>query len=180
MKKSVILTKEVTLRGLKKEDASAWLRIFNSEKVGKFINRIDDLDTINKMIDYKIKKYSDNLGGSYSIIENKQNQVIGNIELKHNSQTSSAELSYVIDEHYWNKGFATTAAKILIKYAFEDLKVKQVTADTKADNYASNRILSKKLSMKLIDSKANEAGDIFNFYSISYDDYQKFYLCSPK
>jgi len=172
MKKSIITTERLTLRKLKKEDNIAWLRIFNSAEVGQFIHRIEDLDTINKIIDKIIKKYADNLGECFSIIENKTNQIIGNIGLKYDFQYNSAEISYVIDKNFWNKGFATESARALIKYAFIDLQIKRIIADARADNYASNRILSNKLSMKLIDSKTNKDGIMFNFYAINSDDYK--------
>ena len=80
------------MRDLQPQDNRDWLEIFNSDNVGKFLNKIDAL------ILKKIAKYQDNAGSSISVIEKDSDKIIGNIELKVNSDNNTATLSYVFNE----------------------------------------------------------------------------------
>ena len=55
----------------------------------------------------------------------------------------SAELGYWIGEPFWNKGIATQAVKLMIQYAFEELKLLKVFAGVFEGNEASKRVLEK-------------------------------------
>ena len=83
----------------------------------------------------------------YAITKN--NQIIGSIELlihpngNHCWGEGSAELGYWIGEEYQGQGYATEACKILIKRAFNDLKIERIFATYKKENFASKRVLEK-------------------------------------
>jgi len=44
---------------------------------------------------------------------------------------------------YWNKGIGTEVATATLKYAFDDLKLKDVYAMADCENIGSNKILNK-------------------------------------
>lgn len=53
------------------------------------------------------------------------------------------ELLYGIAPAYWNTGFATEVARVMMKYAFEELSFERIQASTDAANEASSRVMEK-------------------------------------
>ena len=143
----ILLTERLVLRKLSKADNNDWLEMLNSKNVGKFINQICDIESVNKIINRKLEKYSVNSGESFSVLLKGGNKVIGNVELKVDEYEKTAEISYVFNDKFWNKGYATESAKALIDYAFNVLKVDKVIADCLENNLSSCHILKDKLKM---------------------------------
>lgn len=149
-----IYTNRLVLRKLKEEDNFDWLEMLNSEKVGKFIHQITDVETINKIINKKIEKYKVNKGESFSVIQKSSSKVIGNVELKVDEVENSGEISYVFNDKFWNNGYATESTVAVINYAFDVLKVDKIVADCLENNLSSIHILKDKLKMKQTKSEA--------------------------
>jgi ribosomal-protein-alanine N-acetyltransferase len=72
---------------------------------------------------------------------------IGGIGLRCDSQHQHAELGYWLGAAYWGKGYATEAARGMLRYGFEDLHLHRVFASHFKQNLASGHIL-KKLGMR--------------------------------
>lgn len=53
------------------------------------------------------------------------------------------ELGYVFDRDFWNHGYATEAAKSLLRFGFGDLGLKRVSATCHPDDVGSARVLEK-------------------------------------
>lgn len=51
------------------------------------------------------------------------------------------DLGYMLNEQYWHHGLMTAAVHRLQRYAFEELKLRRLTASCLADNHASKLIL---------------------------------------
>jgi len=72
------------------------------------------------------------------------NQLIGTIGLREIDQEhSQAELGFWIGTDWWANGYATEAAKRVIRYAFEDLGLNRIYAHHMVRNPASGRVLEK-------------------------------------
>lgn len=59
-----------------------------------------------------------------------------------------ADIGYEIAAPYWGQGYATEAARAMLAYGFETLKLHRIWARCVADNVASARVLEK-LGMRL-------------------------------
>ena len=70
---------------------------------------------------------------------------VGIIELLIDSGPPSqlAQLSYWIGKPYWNHGYATGAAKAVVKHGFTDLGLERVRSPHFSKNPASGRVLQK-------------------------------------
>jgi [ribosomal protein S5]-alanine N-acetyltransferase len=55
----------------------------------------------------------------------------------------SASLGYCLDDAAWGQGYATEAARVLLRWAFEALDLNRVQAETDTRNVASARVLEK-------------------------------------
>ena len=71
---------------------------------------------------------------------------IGGIGLRVEEQHCHAELGYWLGVAYWGQGYATEAAREMLRYGFEDLGLRRIFASHFKNNPASGRIL-KKLGM---------------------------------
>jgi len=72
---------------------------------------------------------------------------IGGIGLRIEEQHQHAELGYWLGVPYWGQGYATEAAREMLRYGFEDLKLHRIFATHFKHNAASGNIL-KKLGMR--------------------------------
>ena len=72
---------------------------------------------------------------------------IGGIGLRVDEQHQHAELGYWLGVPYWGQGYATEAAREMLRYAFQDLDLHRVFASHFGHNPASGRVL-RKLSMR--------------------------------
>jgi [ribosomal protein S5]-alanine N-acetyltransferase len=68
---------------------------------------------------------------------------IGGIGLRVDDQHQHAELGYWLGLPYWGQGYATEAARELLRYGFEDLGLHRIFASHFKPNPSSGRILVK-------------------------------------
>ena len=116
----------------------AWEYIFSDEEVKNWIS---------KNIEF-YEKY--NLGYFLALDKNK-NQVVGQIGLMPDIINGQRflETGYILKKEFWYNGYAYEGAKALIEYAFDIFQEKQVIAEIRPTNTASQKV-AKKLGMKVI------------------------------
>lgn len=68
---------------------------------------------------------------------------MGGVGLRVEEQHQNAELGYWLGVSYWGMGYATEAARELLRYGFEDLRLHRIFASHFKQNPASGRILVK-------------------------------------
>ena len=68
---------------------------------------------------------------------------IGGIGLRVEDQHRHAELGYWLGVGYWQRGYATEAAREMLRYGFEDLGLHRILASHFKHNPASGRVLQK-------------------------------------
>ena len=69
--------------------------------------------------------------------------VIGGIGLRLEPKHQHAELGYWLGVPYWGQGYATEAAREMLRYGFKDLGLHRIFASHFKHNPASGRILTK-------------------------------------
>lgn len=73
-----------------------------------------------------------------------ENRIIGGIGIrKINSHGDTATFGYVYNRHYWGKGYATEAARAIIRFGFDTLKVHRIEAICDIENTGSFRVMEK-------------------------------------
>lgn len=73
---------------------------------------------------------------------------IGAVSLYINKDNAEAELGWIINKKYWGNGYAEEAAKGIINFAIDELKVKKFIAHCDSENASSYRVMEK-LGMSL-------------------------------
>jgi ribosomal-protein-alanine N-acetyltransferase len=79
------------------------------------------------------------------LIEDCNGTLVGriNLNVEESNEILEAEVGYRIGENYQGKGYASEALKLIINYAFDELKMNQLSAGTASNNIGSKRVLEK-------------------------------------
>ena len=80
---------------------------------------------------------------SYMLIEQETRRVVACCNFKGNPENRSVEIGYGVSPLHWGKGVGTAAALFLVDLARKSNRVDVVVANISADNYASQRVVSK-------------------------------------
>ena len=100
-------------------------------------------DTI-KYVNFKIDLYNEDFCFDCIVVLKETNEPIGEISsVKTSRKHSLIDLGYCYGSKYWNKGYATEALHIVIKYLKEVAKVEKITACHLSINPASGKVMEK-------------------------------------
>ncbi len=98
-----------------------------------------------KAIKENMKK---NTAYEFAIVLKETNRYIGNIGLINiNAASRKAEITYIVDRDYMNRGIATEAAAIMLDYGFNKMELNKISGICMSVNPASRRVMEK-LGMK--------------------------------
>lgn len=100
------------------------------------------IDDAHTWLKYQAEQFENDQAYNYAIIRREDNLLIGVIGIS-NERANRGELGYWIGEPYWNQGFASAAANLLIEYAFTDLNYNRIYARYISSNLASGRVMEK-------------------------------------
>ncbi|MEP0752769.1 GNAT family N-acetyltransferase [Trichocoleus sp. Lan] len=70
-------------------------------------------------------------------------ELCGTVNLMINAKQNNAEMGYWIGKPYWGQGYCTEAAKALLQYGFEELKLHRIHASHFSRNPGSGRVMQK-------------------------------------
>ena len=78
---------------------------------------------------------------TFAIIEKELDGLIGLISLSNNKTHKHGELGYWIGNPFWNKGYGTEAAKLMLDFGFHFLDLNKIYALAFSNNPGSWRIM---------------------------------------
>lgn len=145
----ILKGEKVTLRPMVESDASIIVKCVNDPEVQKFTSRRTKKLTLKNIKKWIIKDLAKDKDFKKFAINLKGIGYIGNTGLYVTKQDNYAEFDIVIHrKEFWGKGYGTDAAKTILKYGFEKLKLHMVYLHTYEYN---KRALSlyKKLGFKV-------------------------------
>ena len=108
--------------------------------------------------------------GLWAVVEKDKERVIGYCGLIFLDDTPEIELAYGLAKSSWGKGFATEAARVSLRFGFEELKLERIVAVVNPQNIPSQRVLEK-LGMKYTKNAHHYDADLM-YYELSQQDYQ--------
>lgn len=140
----------IYIRPFSIEDAAALLALQTENRnfFEKFsMERNDDFYTVESQLK-RIQTYKEESKNDESYpfgIFTKDGSLIGTINLFHvlRGSLQSAFIGYFLDEKHNGNGYTTEAAKLLVKYAFNELKLHRIEAGVMPHNIGSIRVLEK-------------------------------------
>lgn len=134
----------ILLREFRKKDAKDILRLANNINIAKNLRDGFPYPYTLKDAHRFIKNATGQNPPCHFAIEY-QGEYVGNIGLAVGEDVyrQSAEIGYFIGEPYWGNGFATRAVKLLVNYAFTQLKILRIHTGVYDYNDASMKVLEK-------------------------------------
>ncbi len=119
--------KKVNLRPIKMDDAPRFVKWFNDDEVNRYLNhRSMDLKTERKWIKARLSgKRKSSIQFCITTLEGRHIGATGleNIQRLHKRATFGIIIG---DKEYWNKGYGSEAAKLIIDYGFKKLKLHKI------------------------------------------------------
>jgi len=103
------------------------------------------IDDAKKRIEYILKTHEELKRPVYWAIELKENnKVIGGIDyFDYDEQANKAEIGFLLNSNYWNKGIMTEALKEVLSFGFENMELNRIQIRCDERNIASERVIVK-------------------------------------
>ena len=171
---------DVGLRNLVESDAEGnYVNWFNDSEVCKYNSHHRFPMTKLEVQEYIRNANTNNRNMVFAVIEKKNNTHIGNISLQQiNYIDRNAEIAFLFGEKdFWGKGFATSAAKLLIHHAFMELGMNRIYFGTSEENKGMQKVGEHLGFMRIgVNREAlYKNGRFLNIYL--YDLLKKEYMC---
>lgn len=140
-KNTTIKTDRLILRPVSLEDTEDMFEFASDEETTYFVyDRHKSLeDTENNIADF----YMSSPLGKYGIELRANKTLIGNIDIRINKEHHSAELGYVLNKKFQKQGYMTEAVKEIIRFGFEELKLRKIYAACDERNKASSNVMQR-------------------------------------
>lgn len=144
----------LVIRQANENDAKVLCKWWSDGKIMAHAGFPNGIQTdINELID-RLNKETDN---KMRLIIEIDTKVVG--EMSYKIDNNIAEIGIKIcDFNYQEKGYGTKAIKVLIKYLFEDMKVRKIILDTNLNNTRAQHVYEK-IGFKKTEVKINSWKD---------------------
>lgn len=86
---------------------------------------------------------------------------IGAVSIYINKDNEEWDIGWIIDKKYWGNGYAEEAAKGIMNFAIEELKVRKFVAHCDSENISSSRVMEK-LGMSLVSKTQGRRNKLFS------------------
>jgi RimJ/RimL family protein N-acetyltransferase len=143
-------TQRLTLRPYTFSDLTALLPLIGAREVAATTLRIPHPYSEGDARDFIAATQEDFTTGNelrLAVIVRESDCLCGGVGLRIEAEHRRAELGYWIGRPYWGNGYATEAARAMVKHGFETIGLHRIFAGHVADNLASARVL-KKIGMR--------------------------------
>jgi len=139
-----LITERLKLRPFTLSDATDVQRLAGDRLIASTTLRIPHpySDGIaEKWIETQRRDFQQGKLVNFAITRRPHNFITGSIGLTIDTDHNNAELGYWVGKPYWNQGYATEAARHVVKYAFEVLYLNRVHAHHFVRNPRSGRVM---------------------------------------
>jgi len=136
--KTLLETKRLILRPLAQDDfpeAHAWASHPENTRLMKWGPNTEEQtrDFLNKA----------KPGIDFAIVAKPARAAIGSCRLHPDLARGTGEAGWILHRDFWKKGYGTELCGELIRYGFEDLKLRRIIAECASANYGSRRVMER-------------------------------------
>jgi RimJ/RimL family protein N-acetyltransferase len=82
-------------------------------------------------------------GKDFAVVLKESNNVIGSCGIYPDNANDTADVGWILHMDYWKCGYGTELGGELVRYGFEDLKLRRIYADCAAVNVGSYRVMER-------------------------------------
>lgn len=136
----IIETERLILRPLEVEDAKDVFEWAGDPVVNRFLPY--PVYTDIKKVEEWISSIEED-DNEFGFCLKETGKVIGSGSISCNREKTLCELGYNFNRAYWGKGYATEASKAMIKWAYDELGVRNFTSAHAIANTASGNVIRK-------------------------------------
>lgn len=157
--------KSILLRRFKKEDYKDVFEYGSDEETLKYLvwDGLKSLDdATSAIIDFYWSR-----PGIYAIELKENKKCIGGIDLRMEPEHEKASFGYVLNRHYWGRGYMTEALSAVLGLCFNDLGLNRVEAAHYIGNEGSGKVM-KKCGMQLEGIGKQEVKIKGNFHDVAH------------
>ncbi|MBU6339700.1 MAG: GNAT family N-acetyltransferase [Rickettsiales bacterium] len=142
-----IETNRLVLRQWKNDDAEKFAQMNQDERVIEFLRAPMSLKDCQNFITKVEKHFELNGFGLWAVELKDSKEFIGFVGLNipdfESHFTPCVEIGWRLAYEYWGKGYATEAAREVLKIAFEKLNLNEIVAFTAENNFRSISVMEK-------------------------------------
>jgi RimJ/RimL family protein N-acetyltransferase len=145
-KQPTLITQRLILRPFSLEDAAAVQQLAGAREIAATTLHIPhpyEDGMAETWIQAHSPSFENGTGATFAVVLRVNRALCGAIGLAIERRHSRAELGYWIGVPYWDQGYATEAARAVVRYAFASLALHRVHAMHMRHNPASGRVLQK-------------------------------------
>ncbi|MBQ3047682.1 MAG: GNAT family N-acetyltransferase [Clostridia bacterium] len=169
-----IQTERLIIRSFKPADAKRVQEVCNDYDIAKTTLSLPipyTIDHAKAFIEYTINSAKENISYEGAIcFKDNPEKVIGCIGITNiNKIAKRAELGWWVAKEEWNKGIATEAAKAIINFAFDKLKLHTLCARHFENNPASGRVMQKS-GMSFVGKMRDYESRLGEYHNVLYYD----------
>jgi RimJ/RimL family protein N-acetyltransferase len=139
-------TDDLHLRPLKMSDAEGMYDILSDNQSMKYWSNkpVADIEEAKQFLREDLDSDADGNSLCWAVTLKGQDQLIGKcILFNFSPKNYRAEIGYILNRKYWRRGLMQQAIEALIHFAFNDLKLHRLEADTDTENTSSMALLEK-------------------------------------
>jgi ribosomal-protein-alanine N-acetyltransferase len=137
------------LRRLQLEDADELYRMDSLPAVHEFLGTspLTEVAQAAEVIQSIQKQYEDHGTGRLAVFERESDRFVGWAGIRYyegvgeNNRSDYYDLGYRLHPDFWGKGYATSAARLLLEHAFMILNIPTIVGVADVRHVASNKIL---------------------------------------
>lgn len=154
-----LMTERLLLRPLAESDLDVGLETLTDPVVMKYLGKTFTKDQVAEELPTAMKRCAGGCIGIWCVIDRSTKEKLGTAELLplpiEEEDTNwdlvvgddlpdrEIEIGYLLKRSAWGEGYATEAAKRLLKFAFEETPLEEIVATIDAENTTSQRVLEK-------------------------------------
>jgi len=146
-----IRTERLQLRPFTLADTAPMHQILNGRDVLKYFpgSQSPSVEQVERMIGRVLAHWQEKGYGLWAVAPQATGVLLGRCGLQYIAETDEVEIDFILDRHYWGRGFATEAGQAALQYGFEVHNATSVVGIVHPDNLASQRVLTK-LGMQFV------------------------------
>ena len=139
-------TERLILREIHPDDTEA---VFNcwmqDENVSRYMwwKASNDRNEAERFVEFELGNLANDKWNRWIIVLKTTNEIIGTCLIFFNDEEEHWDISYNLGKKFWGNGYVTEAMSAVMKYAVEEMKIKEVGTTYAIENPASGRVLQK-------------------------------------
>jgi RimJ/RimL family protein N-acetyltransferase len=144
MRPPVVETERLTLRGFVPGDLDRLAEILGDPVVMRYMpgSRPWPREAAERELGRIIGHWKRHGYGRWAVVHG-DGRMIGWCGIEYLKELGETEIAYLLDRGYWNRGYATEAARFSVEFGLDELGLEKIIALAFPENIASRRVMEK-------------------------------------